>query len=79
MNPDKGASSLPSYSTKSPLDGYLTKHQLAAALGCSPRTLDRWHTRRIGPPRTKVKGTRLIAYHRDHVAAWIASNAEEQA
>ena len=60
------------------LGSYLTKAQLARALGRSSRTIDRWHTLRIGPRRTKLPRTKVILYHRDHVQAWIAAHAEEQ-
>ena len=34
-------------------DGYLTKSQLAKAMGRNQRTLDNWHRYHIGPPRIK--------------------------
>lgn len=39
---------------RSILDGYLTKDQLAAELHVTPRTLDIWNSRGLGPPRTNV-------------------------
>lgn len=51
------------------LDTYLTKSQAAAELGVNERTLNRWHTERIGPPRTKI-GARVY-YRRDGVAEWV--------
>jgi predicted DNA-binding transcriptional regulator AlpA len=49
---------------------YLTRAQLAAQLGVSERTIDRWHTCRTGPPRT-VFG-RQILYRRSSVRDWLA-------
>ena len=46
--------------THSPLNDYLTKDELARELRRSTRTLDRWHTRRVGPPRTRAQ--KLILY-----------------
>ena len=51
------------------LDTYLTKSQAAAELGVTDRTLNRWHTERIGPPRTKI-GARIY-YRREAVAEWV--------
>lgn len=51
------------------LDNYLTKAQAAAELGITDRTLNRWHTDRIGPPRTKI-GSRVY-YRKDSVAEWL--------
>ena len=36
------------------LDGWLTRAQLAAELGVSPDTLERWDRRRIGPPCARI-------------------------
>ena len=55
---------------------YLTKHELARELGRSTRTIDRWHTLRIGPRRTKL-GRKLVLYRRDHVEEWLSANAEQ--
>ena len=44
-----------------PFDGYLTKPELAKAMGRRERTLDNWHRYHIGPPRTKFGG--LILYN----------------
>ena len=51
---------------------YLHIDELAALLGRSPRTLHRWHTRRVGPPRIKI-GT-LVVYRRIAVEQWLARN-----
>ena len=50
---------------------YATKPRLAAALGLSERTLDRWEARRIGPPKIKVG--RLVLYDLARVPEWLAS------
>ncbi len=55
------------------LEGFLTKEQLAAEFGKSERTIDRWHSRRIGPPR--VVCGRLILYPRDAVREWLINKA----
>jgi hypothetical protein len=58
------------------LDGYLEKKLLAAQLGRSPRTLDRWHTRRVGPPRVALG--RRILYRVDSVRAWLQGCEQRQ-
>ena len=63
--------------TNSPLDEYLTKDELARELRRSTRTLDRWHTQRIGPIRTKAAGSKLILYSKSAVSAWLQSQQEE--
>jgi hypothetical protein len=56
------------------LDGYLTKTRLANELETSPRTLDRWETLRIGPPRIVIG--RTILYRRESVRAWLQSREQ---
>ncbi|HUZ47306.1 MAG TPA: helix-turn-helix domain-containing protein [Terriglobia bacterium] len=56
------------------MDGYLTPEKLARDLGASPRTLARWHSRRIGPPRTTVG--RTILYRREAVEDWLRGREE---
>lgn len=52
-------------------DTYLTEHQLAERLQCSPETL-RLHRRRgVGCPWLKIG--RLVRYRASDVDAWIAS------
>jgi predicted DNA-binding transcriptional regulator AlpA len=51
------------------LEGVLTKSQLAQQLGVSKRTIDRWHSLRIGPPRATIG--RLIFYPREGVTEWL--------
>ncbi len=61
--------------THSPLNDYLTKDELARELRRSTRTLDRWHTRRVGPPRTRAQ--KLILYKKSHVAKWLEQQTED--
>ena len=62
-------------STSSLLQGdYLEKAELARELGKSMRTLDRWHTLRIGPPRVVIG--RTILYRRQSVLEWLESREE---
>ena len=60
-----------------PLDGFLREQELARALGCTVRTLRRWHERRIGPPRT-VCG-RVILYRKSSVDNWLKSHEQAYA
>jgi hypothetical protein len=53
------------------LSDFLTKQELAAELGREMRTLDRWDTLGIGPPRTHVG--RKVLYRRASVQRWLAS------
>ena len=69
---------MPKTTDNSPLGDYLTKEELARELGRSTRTIDRWHTRRLGPRRTKLAG-KLVLFKKSAVAEWLAANAEEQA
>jgi hypothetical protein len=52
------------------LGEYVTPEQLAQHLGKSTRTLARWHSQRIGPPRCAVG--KLILYRLDAVRDWLA-------
>ncbi|MDQ2104437.1 helix-turn-helix domain-containing protein [Azospirillum isscasi] len=65
-------------SSISPLDtalpDYLTPDALAAMLGISERTLQRWHAARRGPARCKVG--KLIRYRIEAVRDWLAANEE---
>jgi hypothetical protein len=51
------------------LSEFLTKEELAAELRRNPRTLDRWATLGIGPPRTHVG--RKIHFRRSSVQKWL--------
>jgi predicted DNA-binding transcriptional regulator AlpA len=55
-------------------EDYLERAELARQLGKSTRTLDRWHTLRIGPPRVVIG--RMILYRRHSVLEWLASREE---
>ncbi len=51
------------------LANYLTRGQLAEALGRSTRTLDRWQVQKVGPPRLNIG--KLIIYSRERVQHWL--------
>ena len=53
------------------LEGFLTREQLATALGKSVRTLDRWEVLRMGPPRVILGKT--ILFRIEAVRDWLAS------
>ena len=53
------------------LTEFFTKQELASELDCEVRTLDRWDTLGIGPPRTKIG--RKILYRRSSVHKWLLS------
>ena len=50
----------------------LTPADVAEMLGVSPRTLARWHLRRLGPPRCKIG--RRVFYRLEAIEAWLAAN-----
>ncbi len=50
-------------------DDILSWHEAAAFLGVHSRTLARWHSEGIGPPRIKVK--RQILYRKASLIAWL--------
>ncbi len=56
------------------LSDFLTKEELAAELRRNARTLDRWATLGVGPPRTCIG--RTVLYRRSSVQRWLA--AKEQ-
>ena len=58
-------------------DNLLEPDQLAAELDTTRRTLDRWHARRIGPPRITVG--RKIYYRREAVQDWLLQNEQQGA
>ncbi len=58
------------------LDDFIEKRDLAAQLGNSARTLDRWETRRLGPPRIKVG--KKILYRKQSVIEWLASRERKE-
>jgi predicted DNA-binding transcriptional regulator AlpA len=55
-------------------EDYLTTPELAAELGRSTRTLDRWALTGDGPPRTLIG--RKTLYRRDAVLAWLRSREQ---
>lgn len=63
-----------SASTQVLLEGFLRREELAQQLGVSPRTIDRWHTSRCGPPRVTVG--RTILYNLNSVREWLRSREE---
>ena len=56
------------------LEGFITKEELAAQLGRSTRTIDRWHSRRIGPPRVTIGN--LVLFEREGVMQWLKQAAK---
>jgi hypothetical protein len=50
---------------------FFTPEELGVALGVTTRTIARWESERIGPPRTRIG--RRILYRRSSVAAWLAA------
>ncbi len=59
---------------ESVLSEYLSRDELALQLERCPRTLDRWDSLKIGPPRT-ILGRRVL-YRRAAVAAWLLAQEE---
>lgn len=57
--------------SKPVLSGFLTKGELAAALGRHPRTLDRWAALREGPPQTRIG--RQTLYKKSSVQKWLSA------
>ena len=58
-------------------DDFITPDETADELGVTRRTLDRWHTRRIGPPRIQIG--RKILYRREAVREWLLKNEQQGA
>lgn len=56
-------------------DDYLSKQDAAEQLGVSERTLNRWWSERIGPPRIKLG--RAVYYRKDSLRDWINRNEEQ--
>jgi predicted DNA-binding transcriptional regulator AlpA len=54
----------------------LNKLELANELGISTRTVDRWNSLRIGPPRVRIG--KSIFYRRASVLQWLARHEEKQ-
>ena len=53
---------------------FIAPDDLAQELNVSPRTLHRWHTLRMGPPRVCIG--RTILYRRAAVRAWLEGQEE---
>ena len=56
------------------LADWISREQLAGALGLAIDTLARWEARQLGPPCTRIG--RKVLYRRASVQDWI--NAQEQ-
>ncbi len=65
-----------SNSSQSELANLVALPALARRLEVSERTLHRWHSLRIGPPRTKLG--RAIFYRQADLDAWIQGRREAQ-
>ena len=63
---------------ENPIEAYMPKAEFCSALNINPRTAERWHLRRIGPPRIRVGGKKIY-YKRSAVAEWLESQAEDVA
>jgi hypothetical protein len=53
------------------LDGWLSRAQVATEIGVSVDTLQRWETRRIGPPCVRIG--RKVLYRADAFRDWLIS------
>ncbi|HZT26524.1 MAG TPA: helix-turn-helix domain-containing protein [Pseudolabrys sp.] len=51
------------------LDGWLSRAQIATEIGVSVDTLQRWETRRIGPPCVRIG--RKVLYRADAFREWL--------
>ena len=60
---------------QNPIDDYMTKAEFCSALSINPRTAERWHLRRIGPPRVRV--LHKIYYKRSAVSEWLEAQTED--
>lgn len=56
------------------LQGYLTRDDLAKQMGVHPRTLERWHRERQGPPCVMIGRFRL--YRVAAVREWLESREQ---
>ena len=53
------------------MGGWLSRAQVAAEIGVSVDTLQRWETRRIGPPCVRIG--RKVLYRADAFREWLIS------
>ncbi|KRS15479.1 helix-turn-helix transcriptional regulator [Roseovarius indicus] len=53
-------------------NAHLKPAEVAALLGVSLRTLNRWHALRVGPARCKVG--RTVLYRKKAIENWLAQN-----
>jgi hypothetical protein len=56
---------------------YIKPIELARELGVSLRSLARWHSLRVGPPRVVIG--RVILFRREAVAEWLRAREERRA
>jgi predicted DNA-binding transcriptional regulator AlpA len=53
------------------MQGWMGRRDVAAALGISAATLQRWQTRRVGPPCVRIG--RRVFYRADAFREWMIS------
>jgi predicted DNA-binding transcriptional regulator AlpA len=51
------------------LENIVIREDLAARLGRSPQTLDRWERAGTGPPRIKIGS--VVLYRRESIESWL--------
>jgi hypothetical protein len=59
------------------LDGWLTRDRVAEEIGVSVDTLQRWETRRIGPPCVRIG--RKVLYRADGFRGWLIRRERQPA
>jgi len=58
------------------LEDYVTRAEIAKSLNKSERTLERWESRRIGPPVTRIGKTPY--YQKESAKKWLRSQEQKQ-
>ena len=53
------------------MDGWMSRKELADALGVTAGTLAKWQSQRIGPPLVRIG--RKVIYRREAVQEWLQS------